>query len=354
MPSFLQKLSPSALRGEQQQERDAATAYDDSAEVQSMSNASTANLPQAGVIKAEAAKAVAGHWIYVAWLGIALVSYCYGLDNNTLYAYLQAAATRFEAQPLYSSISVVQQVLIGVIKLPVAKFSDVIGRAEAYTISVTLYVLGFIIIASSQSLGAVFAGVVFQAMGNTGTQIMQQIVLADWVPAQWRGFAIGIVSYPYIINFAIAPRIVGALCPFATCPTSNGWRWGAGMFTIMLPIAASPIIMVLALSQRRVKQQHVVRNEQALSPVKGSSLRERLWNLTKDFDVPGLVLIIAGWLLILLPLQLHAYAPNDWDTGYIIAMLVVGGVCLVAVGIWEGFFSPRPIIRRTYIVNKNG
>ncbi|KDN46979.1 MFS general substrate transporter [Tilletiaria anomala UBC 951] len=307
------------------------------------SSSADSDATQLGVVKAEAARRVVGWQLYVAWLGIALVSYVYGLDNNTTYAYLTAAATFFSDYNLYPAMSVVQQVLIGVMKLPVAKLSDVFGRAEAYTLSIAFYVLGFIVIASSQSTAAVFGGVVLQAIGNTGTQIMQQIVIADWVPADWRGFAIGIVSWPYIVNFAIAPLITGQLASFSE-PTSQKWRWGAGMFCILLPIVSSPIILTLALSQRTAKRSGLLSRTRA-SP--GAV------TLFKEVDVIGLFLIVTGWLLILLPLQLYSRAPQGWSTSYIIAMLVIGGCCLIATAVWEAFFSPRPIIRRTYIFNKN-
>lgn len=75
---------------------------------------------------------------------LGLLAYCYGLDNNTMYAYLQAAATEFEKFTLYTTLAIVQQVIIAVAKLPVAKLSDVFGRAEAFCISLFFYVVSLL------------------------------------------------------------------------------------------------------------------------------------------------------------------------------------------------------------------
>lgn len=62
-------------------------------------------------------------------------------------------------------------------RFPIAKLADVFGRAQGYAISLTLYVIGFIILASSQRFSDMCAGTIFYACGSSGIQIMQQIVL---------------------------------------------------------------------------------------------------------------------------------------------------------------------------------
>ena len=60
--------------------------------------------------------------------------------------------------------------------------------------------------------------------------------------------------------------------------------------------------------------------------------------------VVGILLILAGVALILLPFSLAAYQSKGWASGMIIAMLVIGGLCLVAFPIWEKFFSKKCFI----------
>lgn len=180
--------------------------------------------------------------------------------------------------------------------------------------------------------------------GNTGTQICIQIVVADTVSSRFRGLSIGLLSLPYIINFGVAPLISSSLL------NGVGWRWGPGIFSIIAPVATAPIIISLALSQRQARKT-------GLATSRNPYLRQRpltaLKNFIIDVDLVGLLLICAGWLLFLLPLNLAKSSPSGWQTAHIIAMLVVGGVCLVGTGLWETFVAPKPVLRRGFVLNKD-
>ncbi|PWZ00005.1 putative siderophore iron transporter mirC [Testicularia cyperi] len=300
---------------------------------------------QIGVLAAEAGRSMATWTLWVGIIGIAMTAYLYGLDNNTMYAWQTAATTQFGDFPAYTAIAVVQGVLIAVGKFPIAKFADVFGRAPAYALSVFFWVIGFIVIAVSQTTRDVAGGTVLYAIGNTGVQIMQQIVLADYISTKWRGAAIGLVSLPYVVNFAIAPRITSAL---AFSGTANLWRWGPGFFCICAPVAVAPIILALAINQRRAKANGLV----PVHPYRKMSFFGALVSFFKDTDMLGLFLLCGGFLLILLPLQLAKLQTAGWQTGWIIAMLVIGGVMLIGFVAWE-FVSPVPILNKRWRLNKD-
>lgn len=57
--------------------------------------------------------------------------------------------------------------------------------------------------------------------------------------------------------------------------------------------------------------------------------------------VIGLLLITGGFSLILLPFSLAAYQSKGWASGMIIAMLVIGFVCLCLFPIYEKWFSKK-------------
>ncbi|UZJ53188.1 hypothetical protein CBS101457_002508 [Exobasidium rhododendri] len=298
---------------------------------------------QAGVKVAEASYQVSGWRIWLAWLGLALTAYVTGLDNNTQYAYQFQASTDFNAVPLYTSvIAVTQQVIIAVGKFPIAKLADVFGRAEGYMISLFLYVLGFIIMASAQNFGTLVAGTVFYAFGNTGAQIMQQIVVADYFSSKMRGLVIGLLSLPYIINFACAPLISAPLI-------ASNWRWGPGSFAIIMPVAMAPIIISLALSQHKAHKESLAPRHayRSMGPWKAVKA------FVNDVDLGCLILIAAGFILILLPLGLHAYAAKGWAAPHIIVMFVIGGVCIIGIGLWEWLVASKPILKLSYFLNKD-
>lgn len=309
--------------------------------------AQTDEFKQNGVLTAEAGRAVAGWTLWSGILGIGLVAYLYGLDNNTMWGWLSYATTSWGDYPKYTAIYIIQQVLIAVAKFPIAKLADVFGRAQAYSVAVFFWILGFIIIAASPNTGSIIAGTVLYAIGNSGVQIMQQIVIADYISTKWRGAAIGLVSTPYIVNFAVAPRIVSALADLSK--TGEPWRWGPGFFCICAPVAVAPIILALAINQRTAKAKGLV----PAHPYKSMSIWSAIGHFFSDIDFIGLFLICVGFLLLLLPLNLAKLQTDGWQTGWIIAMLVLGGVLLIAFAVWEVFFSPFPLLNRRWRLNKD-
>lgn len=65
--------------------------------------------------------------------------------------------------------------------------------------------------------------------------------------------------------------------------------------------------------------------------------------------VIGIVLITAVFSLILLPFSLASYAPKGWASGYIVAMEVLGVVCIPAFYAWERYLSPVQFLPWKYL-----
>jgi hypothetical protein len=93
------------------------------------------------------------------------------------------------------------------------------------------------------------------------------------------------------------------------------------------------------------------------SPFHGRNTFQVLKNIWYDLDGFGLLLFAAAISLILLPLTLAPGASGGWSNGSMIAMLVVGGVLLLAFPLWEtskklaprAFFPPNLFKKRTVI-----
>lgn len=62
---------------------------------------------------------------------------------------------------------------------PVAKIADGAGRIEAYSLCVFFYVIGYIVVASAQSVYAYAAGNSIYVIGITGLFLLQNIIIAD-------------------------------------------------------------------------------------------------------------------------------------------------------------------------------
>lgn len=128
----------------------------------------------------------------------------------------------------------------------VTKSSDVIGRGEAYIFTVSCYVLGYILCASSSTFSTYGGGQVFYAIGQGGTSILDAIMVSDLSSMRWRGFSHNIIYLPFLIAPWISAYIVNSVIN------------GIGMFAILMPFSASTLIITLFVLQRRARKAGIV------------------------------------------------------------------------------------------------
>ncbi|KAJ7127159.1 hypothetical protein C8R44DRAFT_874231 [Mycena epipterygia] len=273
-----------------------------------------------------------GWKIWMLYGCLAIVSFVYALNENY-------AASSFESHPLIGTISVVVSIIGGVGRPFIAKIADLSSRPVAPAISVFLYSIGYIVVAASTTIGAV--------AGGSG------IIIADITSLQWRGFMAGLFSVPFIITAFLA----GDISTGISANTENGWRWGYGMFIILVPVSIGPALVVLFWADRKAKQigalslassSYALRKQLAGQQTDQSLMQLGLhyWRLMDSF---GLLLVGTAFTLILLPFTLYTTADNGWKNPSLIAMFVVGGILLIAFGVWEFKGASHPIMPRRVI-----
>ncbi|KAG7449141.1 drug:h+ antiporter [Guyanagaster necrorhizus] len=275
------------------------------------------------------------------FIGIGLASYIYSLDSQTTYSYLAFAASALKDHSLISTIQTAQAIIVACGKPVIAKVADVSSRGFAYVFVLVFYVVGYIVIASAQNIQTVAGGIILYAIGYTGLQLLTSIIIADITTLQWRGFAVGMTSMPFIINAFIGSNVSTQVLDGA------GWRWGYGMFAILIPVSLSPLIITLVWAERKAKRLGLVPEK----PKSDKSFLEQTLEVISQLDVVGLVLIGTSVALILLPLTLAPSASGGWNNPSMIAMLVIGCVLFPAVGPWEFKFAKYPVIPLRFITN---
>ncbi|KAJ6016789.1 major facilitator superfamily domain-containing protein [Penicillium sp. IBT 35674x] len=290
---------------------------------------------EAGVSGIEAATAVwgkKGRWLVI--IGLAMIMVIYELDNSTVYVYNNYSTSSFDALSKLATLSTAGAVLFAVIKPPIAKLSNVMGRGETYMMTISLYVLSYILMASARTLNTYAAGYVLYVMGQSGTNIMNDIVISDISNARWRGFAIGISFTPFLVTPWVSGFIVDSVVD------GIGWRWGIGMFAILMPFGASFIITTLLYYQIRAKKMGLV-------------LRQKMtvYDFCSQVDLGGVILFSGGFALILVPLTLAATTTSQWKTPYLDALIAVGAVMLIVFPFYETLVSRYPFMPPSYFKN---
>ncbi|CAL1710437.1 unnamed protein product [Somion occarium] len=308
-----------------------------------------------GVKTVEAATKVWGKYSrWALFISLGLAAYVYSLDGSTTYMYLSFAASSFGEHSLIASIQVAQSIIIAVGKPVIAKVADVTSRASAYLVVLVLYVVGYIVIASARNIGSVAGGIIIYACGYTGLQLLTQIIIADITTLKWRGLVSALMSAPFIINAFVGSNISASVLEHA------GWRWGYGMFAILVPASLAPLIVTLYWGERKARKlglvEEAVRRSAPgyIEPAKITVTPvQRIRRAADQLDLVGLILLGAAVALILLPLTLSQTANSGWKNASIIAMLVVGVVLLGVFAIWDFRFAKKPVIAARFIKNRS-
>ncbi|KAJ5833415.1 hypothetical protein N7474_001726 [Penicillium riverlandense] len=266
--------------------------------------------------------------LIIIWVSAALMSFVTNLNNTSSSTFAPYAASSFSLAPLVGTIAVVQAVIASVSLQPLARFADVYGRPEMFSFCILMATLGVIMLSSSATLGVYAGAQVFWVIGLQGISLMLQILAGDSSDLYNRALMNAIPYAPSIITTWITG-------PFASSVLKISWRWGFGIFAILIPIVGSPLLASLYYNKRKATKQR-----KAEGTYKRSN---HLRNIVR-LDPVGLILFAAGLSLILVPITLAASSSSTWKTTHIIVMLVIGAVSLVAFVVWEIMWAPWPIL----------
>lgn len=300
---------------------------------------------QAGVRGIEAISQTWTKWsLIAAYIGIYLLAFVTSLEGQTTTNLTVYATSAFAKHSLVATVLVVQQVVNAVIKPPMAKIANVFGRLEAFTFSILLYVVGYIQMAGSKNVQTFASAQIFYSAGATGLQILQQIFIADTSDLLNRALFSSIPDIPFLITVWVGSPIANSVLSRTT------WRWGYGVWAIVLPVAFLPLALALLVNLRKAAKLNMLPE----SPWRGQTFLGGVRALWYELDLFGLVLLSAAFTLILIPCTLAATAKSGWRNDSIIAMIVIGFVCLIAFPFWESSkkLAPRPFLALRHLTNR--
>ncbi|KAK8214020.1 major facilitator superfamily domain-containing protein [Phyllosticta capitalensis] len=287
-----------------------------------------------GVAKVEAVQALYGKYgKYFLWFGLGMIMIGFELDNSLVYTYQNYSTSSFNSLSILGTLSTAGTIVTAIIKPPIAKISDVIGRGETYLITISFYLLSYILCASAKDINTYAAGYVFYQVGQSGTSILDSIVFSDVSSPRWRGFVIGISFTPFLIM----PWISAFIVDDVTKPTGIGWRWGIGMFAIIMPIAAGPLIATILYFSRKAKKAGFV-----------PEVKISLWEFCSLIDLGGMILLCGGFAMLLLPFTLAASTPGKWSTPWVDVLIALGVVFLILLVPYEKFVAKHPVVPTHY------
>jgi SIT family siderophore-iron:H+ symporter-like MFS transporter len=113
------------------------------------------------------------------------------------------------------------------------------------------------------------------------------------------------------------------------------------MWAIIYPVCAMPLIVALFIASSRAKKAGALANYQ--SAFQRDGMGKTFVALFWQLDVPGIILMIAMFALILVPFTIAGGVSETWGTAHVIAPLVIG-ICLIPVFVLYERRAPHPLV----------
>ncbi|KAH7126144.1 major facilitator superfamily domain-containing protein [Dactylonectria macrodidyma] len=279
--------------------------------------------------------------LIIAFTGLFATTFIVSFLKYSTKTYDAYATSAFAKHSALTTANVVGTI-IGLVTYPImAKFSNVFGRAEGLTASILCLVISQTMYAACQNIGTYIAGGIFESIGDTGYVIMQQVFIADTTSLLNRGLW---SSLPESVA-AIPTLYLGTIVSDSVLKHST-WRWGYGMWALIIPFCSAPLITTLYILQRRARKNGFKREKSWAAGDKSESLGKRIAHLLWiDLDILGAALLTVGLGLALIPLSLTGSKNSDrWDKGEYIAMLVIGIVVVAVFFVWDAKYAKVPFM----------
>ncbi|KAI1370316.1 putative siderochrome-iron transporter [Hypoxylon crocopeplum] len=266
-----------------------------------------------------------------AWLLI--VNFVLAFESSMSGSLIAYVTSDFKKHSLLTTAQVVASIFGGVSRIPIAKIIDIWGRPEGFALMTCFATLGVILMAVSKNVETYAAALVFYRVGENGMNFILDVLVADTSKLRNRALALAVMSAPFLATTFAGPAAAEDFLE------GIGWRWAYGTLAIIIPVSAVPILWILlyARKEARIQFPATVRDS-------GRTWSQTIKYYAIEFDVIGMILVVAGFSLVILPLTLATYQTDKWRSAAIIAMIVIGGCSLIAFGIWEKYFAKVTLV----------
>ncbi|KAH6989124.1 hypothetical protein BKA56DRAFT_476170 [Ilyonectria sp. MPI-CAGE-AT-0026] len=288
---------------------------------------------QAGVRQIEAITTVWTKRDMMAAYGIIWLIYFITSTQEVVTRSLNPFVTsEFSAHSLTAVTGIISSLFGGLSKLVFAKIMDTWGRPHTLVITMLIWTIGFILMAACPNVEAYVAAQVFSVTGAQGVSYCMTVFISD---------TSSLVNRPLMLAFATSPYIVTTWIggPMADSIIQGiGFRWGFGIWTLVIPIVVSPLAILFFMNSRKAEKQGLI------DPRKPTISIKAALDWCIDADIFGIAILTAGITLFLLSMSIYSRQSDGWKSPMIIAMIVVGGLLIIAFVIWEKVFAPVTFI----------
>ncbi|KAF9281589.1 hypothetical protein BGZ74_002324 [Mortierella antarctica] len=257
---------------------------------------------------------------------------CHSFEVNLMYSCIGYVISVFEVISLGSILPTILEIMATALVPFYAKFSDVVGRAQALTIAMVFYLLGYTIQGTSKAFLQFALGQISYGIGSTGLLTMMQILMADTTRLVDRGILFAMWDMPTAVMVFVINPLINPL----TINEGANWR---NIYIIIGVVAGFGAVALL------IPLWHLQKKAERVTASRGQKiLRKDIRWLLEEFDAVGAVLITLGLSLTLLPIIIAKSHEGNWANPKILGMFFSGLIALVLLVFWEVKYSKKPIM----------
>ncbi|RSL70106.1 hypothetical protein CEP53_001976 [Fusarium sp. AF-6] len=287
-------------------------------------------------------------------LGIAIgcllvMNFFMNLNVYTQNVYEPYATSHFDGHSLLTTGSIVNGI-VRIVGYPLlAKLADHFGRPQGFAGAATSMAIGSAMFAACKNVDTFLAGGIFDSFGDTWWNITQQIFVADVTSLVNRGLLFTLPE-----SLSAIPTLYAGTYLGEHMLLFSSWRWGYGMWAIILPVTAIPTISIMLWMGRRAKNIGLVTERLSLLHGAPSGAIGKVKHIATQLDLIGALLLIGGLAMTLLPMTIAGRRNTDrWEEPSSIVLLIVGVLTFVGFLVWDGKFASNPIIPYRTIRERN-
>ncbi|GME86138.1 unnamed protein product [Ambrosiozyma monospora] len=253
--------------------------------------------------------------LYLCVFSSLLCLFLVALDQVIVATAMTKIANQFEGFEKITWIFAAFLVSMGSTTQVWGRISIIFGRKWTLVTGVTIFEIGSLICAVSQSMDVLIFGRAIQGVGGACVQSLSSMICAEVVTIDKRPNIVTGIGIVFSFASVFGPIIGGVFTQFAS------WRW---CFWINLCFGA--VIFPLFCFSFNPKRPQ-------------GTLSEKL----RKVDYLGSLLMIAASVLPLVAMSLGV-SNNHWGSSKVICCFVFGGLCIIGFLIWNLKYSKNPVL----------
>lgn len=261
-------------------------------------------------------------------LSLALSLFLAGLDQTVITTAVPKITDDFHALDDIGWYTAAYLLTTAVFQLAYGKFFTFFSNKIVFLVALCIFELGSLICATAPNSTALIVGRALAGLGAAGLFPGSVLILMHSCPLEKRPTFLGIINAMFGVASICGPFVGGAFTDRVT------WRW---CFWINLPLGGITLAVVgLCVN----------------TPVNPAYQKWKLAQKLKQFDLLGLVIIIASLICLIMALQWGG-AIYLWNDGRVVALLVVFSVLFLTFLASQILFSSSRTVPTQILKNRS-